>query len=39
MGQVFPVAGDEIVHPDDLVPLCQQPIAQVRTKKAGSAGD
>ena len=32
-------AGDEVVHPDHLVALGQQPVAQVRAEEAGRAGD
>ena len=39
MGDVIRVAGDQVVHSDDGVAICQQPVAQVRSDKAGAAGD
>ena len=32
-------AGEVVVHTDDIVAVLQQPLAQVRTEKAGAAGD
>ena len=39
VGNVVRRAGQEVVHADDLVPLCQEPIAQVRAQEAGRAGN
>ena len=39
MGEVFPVAGREVIDADNGVALAQQPVGEVRTKKSGGAGD
>ncbi|GMV11161.1 MAG: hypothetical protein AMXMBFR55_28950 [Gemmatimonadota bacterium] len=36
---VVGVAGDEVVEPDDLVPLPQEAVGEVRPQEAGGAGD
>ncbi len=33
------LAGEEIIHADDVVSLVDQPLAQMRPQKAGPAGD
>jgi hypothetical protein len=33
MGQVLSITGDEIIHPDDLVALGDQAVAEVGTQK------
>ena len=33
------LAGEEVVEADDVVPLRDQPVAQVRAEEAGAAGD
>jgi len=32
-------AGEEVVDADDVVPLFQQPLAEMGAEKAGAAGD
>ena len=39
MLDVLLAPGEEIVDADDVVPVGQQAIAQVRAEKAGAAGD
>ncbi len=39
MGEVAPIAREEIVEGDDLVTLGEEAIAEMRAKEAGSAGD
>ena len=39
VGDVCVLAGDEVVDADDLVPLREQQVGQVRAEKAGGAGD
>ena len=39
MGDVRLLAGEEVVEADHVVPLLDQPLAEVRAEKAGAAGD
>jgi hypothetical protein len=36
---VLQIPGDEVVHGNDMVAFGQKPLAQVRTKETGAAGD
>ena len=38
VSDVFATAGEETVQTNDLVPLLDQPIAEVASQKSGSAG-
>ena len=37
--EVAALARDEVVHPDDLVALAEEALAEVRAQEAGRAGD
>ena len=39
VGDVGLLAGEEVVEADDVVPLLDQPLAEVRAEEAGAAGD
>jgi hypothetical protein len=39
MLDVFRISGHEVVHADDLMALFDETIAEMRSEKAGSAGD
>ena len=39
MADVVLAAGEEVVEAQDLLPLGEQPFAEMRTEKAGAAGD
>ncbi len=39
MGNIVQVAGQEVVHTDDLISFADKAVAQVRAQKAGRAGD
>jgi hypothetical protein len=39
MRNVFTAAGDEIIQPDHLVPVCDQSVAEMGAEETGRAGD
>ena len=39
MREIVAVPGDEVVEPDDLVAVGKKAIGEMRTEKAGGAGD
>jgi hypothetical protein len=39
VGKVFALAGRQIIDTDNRVPIREQTVCEVRTKKSGSAGD
>jgi hypothetical protein len=36
---VAQVAGDQIIHHDDLIPFADETVTEMRTQKAGPSGD
>ncbi len=39
VGQVFPAASHEVIHPNDFVPFFQQTITKMGTEEAGGSGE
>jgi hypothetical protein len=39
MGNIFALAGEEVIDPDDAMPLLEEQVGQVGAKEAGSAGN
>ena len=39
VGDVLRASGDQVVDTDNGVPLCDEPVAEMRTEESGAAGD
>jgi hypothetical protein len=39
MLDIFQVAGNQVIHTDDMIALADEPVAQMRPKETGCSGN